>query len=190
MVRIHILHNWRNASNASDKFSDSALVSFAYVIISVSVFCDGKHDMKVPRQHTGLMPQAAVAAAAGVLSRGGAAPAAAAAAERATSTAEAALVAALPQRLDDFGRDANMEVRLASPARTYTQLCMVPYALLLFLPSLHNANQWAANSGMTCGWYAHSCLCLHFHVRHDPPNYCHDAGAPNTVVCRYRSHGQ
>lgn len=61
--------------------------------------------------------EAAVAAAVGVLSRGGALPAATAAAERASATAEAALVAALPERLDEFGRDANMEARQAAEAR-------------------------------------------------------------------------
>lgn len=61
--------------------------------------------------------EAAVAAAAGVLSRGGALPAATAAAERAVTTAEADLLTALPESIDEFGRDGNMEARQAIAER-------------------------------------------------------------------------
>ena len=53
--------------------------------------------------------QAAVAAAVGVLSRGSALSAAAAAAERAAVEAEDAAVRHMPQQLDEFGRDTNVE---------------------------------------------------------------------------------
>ncbi|KAL3131084.1 hypothetical protein ABBQ38_000395 [Trebouxia sp. C0009 RCD-2024] len=55
--------------------------------------------------------EAAVQAALGVLSRGGAEPAAAAAAERAADSAEADLLSNLPEKLDEFGRDENVELR-------------------------------------------------------------------------------
>lgn len=110
----------------------------------------------------GVVPQAAVAAAAGVLSRGGAAPAAAAAAERASSTAEAALVAALPERLDEFGRDANMEVGVSAPlpvpaltlACSPTPCCPSHPACTITLSGQHNIlfsrNLGASVCSLTC----------------------------------------
>lgn len=46
-----------------------------------------------------------------IVGRGGAEPAAAAAAERAADSAEADLLSNLPEKLDEFGRDENVELR-------------------------------------------------------------------------------
>lgn len=55
--------------------------------------------------------EAAVQAALGVLSRGGAEASATAGAERAADAAEANLLENLPEKLDEFGRDENVERR-------------------------------------------------------------------------------
>jgi len=55
--------------------------------------------------------QAAIGAAIGVLSRGGAMPAAQQAAEAAAAAAGAAAVQNMPEELDEFGRDMNVEKR-------------------------------------------------------------------------------
>ena len=59
------------------------------------------------------LPKKGIAKSALCRCRGGAEAAATAAAERAADTAQANLLENLPQKLDEFGRDENMEVREA-----------------------------------------------------------------------------